>query len=120
MAVYAHTRVDLVERALRALGQIAEGQNASAEDVDIVDREVDPVLALLEAREILAINDDDEIPSEVFLALANILAFHVAPTFNVVGEDLLNVTALAQRGEADLKEITRSRPTYRPQTVEYF
>lgn len=114
------TRADLVVRALRVLGQIGEGQNPGAEDVATVDQLVDPTLLELAEREIVTIADSDEIPSESFLALGYVLALKAAPEFGVLGQELLDITAFAQKAEADLLDMTRSRPTYQPQEISYF
>ncbi len=114
------TRADLVERALRALGQVGEGQNPGADDVSTVDALVDATLLELQEREIVTIADPDEIPNEAFLSLGAILALKAAPEFSVMGQELLDVTAFAQKAEADLLDMTRSRPTYQAQDVDYF
>lgn len=113
------TRAELVEHALRVLGQIGEGQNPGADDVAAMDALVDPTLLELAEREIVTIADPDEIPSEAFLSLGYILALKAAPVFTVMGQELLDTTAFAQKAEADLLDMTRSRPTYQNQDVSY-
>lgn len=113
------TRANLVERALRALGQVGEGQNPGADDVATVDALVDPTLLELQEREIVTIAEPNEIPSEGFLSIAAILALKAAPEFSVMGQELLDITAFAQKAEMDLLDMTRSRPTYQVQDVDY-
>jgi hypothetical protein len=115
------TRRDLVNAALANLGILAAGQNANAEDFEAVDNFVDPLVAWLEATDVIDIDDIDAIPLEWFNALAVILADQSALMFGLsgvphpAGEPDPALVAIDQ-----LRLTTYGRPTYERLKQEYF
>lgn len=117
------TREELSQRVLGALGVLAAGQSPSAEDVSHVDDFIEPTLAMLAAREVLDGIDPDEIPDEFFVELGFIIAERASVDFDVDAGDVTNPATIAfkaAKAEADLRVMTRDRPTYAAQCVEYF
>lgn len=118
------TRRDLVNQALADLGIIAAGQDPATEDFDTVDDLVEATIAMLIARDLQVPEIDDvnadEIPLEVFLPLAVLLAHEAARKFGLVG--VPGPQGLDQRLEAEtrLREIGYSRGSYQPQQTLWF
>lgn len=113
------TRTDLVNKALSILIPAA-GQNPSAEDYQAMDSYVDPLVAELEQRQIVTVDDTSAIPAEWFLPLAILLANDASMEFGAP------VTATPSNpdpvGNAimRLREVQYSRPTGEPMRGEYF
>lgn len=117
------TRRQLVERALAALGVTAAGQPPSAEDVELVDGHLPPVLAMLQARGVLDDILPDEIPDEIYLPLAILLGDAATVDFGILRgspDDPSTWAGKAMKAESDIRVIIGGRPTYRPTTAEYF
>jgi hypothetical protein len=100
----AQDRTALVHRALRNLGVLPQGQSPSAEEYQSIDDLIDPMLANLVERRIMARGiDPDYIEDEFFLPLGHCLAAVAAPEF---GQDNNQaIWALKERAEIDLKYI---------------
>ena len=116
------TRQDLVNEALEHLGVLGAGQTASAEDYDAVDEHVEPLLAHLEAIDLLTLETLDEIPPEIFHPLSIMLADESSLKFGLTGVP----TAPGQQINAwqqafdDIKLVTYGKPTYEAQKTEYW
>lgn len=118
---HTRTRRELVVAALANLGILAAGQDPSAEDFEAVDDHVDPMVAWLEATDILDIDDIDAIPPEWFSPLSIILADDAALEFGLPGVP-------RPQGQPDPKDVaidmirltTYGRPTYERLKQEYF
>jgi hypothetical protein len=117
----ARTRTDLIRQALQELGLLASGQTPPPEDSEAVDEHVDGVLAMLSRRDIVTVDDVDDIPEEWFLPLATILGDASASSFGMAG---LPASASNRDpvGDAErmLREIEYGRPTYEAARSEYF
>lgn len=115
------TRNDLVNQALKNLGVLAAGQTASAEDFDAVDGHVDTTLAELDAEDIVTVDDDSDIPLELFEPIAVLLADNSAFEFGLPG-----VPASPERpnpledAKTLLRTRTRGKPTGQPLRVDFF
>ena len=115
------TRRELVVAALANLGILAAGQDPAAEDFDAVDDHVDPLVAWLEATDILDIDDIDQIPPEWFSPLSIILADDAALEFGLPGIP-------RPQGQPDPKDVaidmirltTYGRPTYEALKINYY
>jgi len=117
------TRRDLVTHALGDLGILAAGQDPEAEDFDTVDEHVEPTIAMLTARDLPGIpdiDDIDEIPLEVFLPLAILLADQAASHFGLVGVPAPPGVDPVLEAETRLREVGYTRPTYEPLRTEWF
>jgi hypothetical protein len=115
------SRLDLYNRALELVGARATGQPASAEDNDIADRALIPLLAELNAIEaayIYVSNDPaaQDITEEVFLPLSDLLANEISPAFGLQRVDAGVRAEMIKR----LRRVVASKPTYRPLRVQYF
>lgn len=115
------TRTDLINAALANLGILAAGQSASAEDFNEVDDHIDGLIASLDKRDIVTVDNIEAIPIEWFSALSTLLADQAAPSFGMPGllpsPSAPNPVAAA---ETELREIVYARPTREPQRTEYF
>ena len=68
------TREELVIRALRVMGTIANDDEADNDDFRVVNALVEPLLARIDAEDITTIDDPDAIPAAQFMDLAILLA----------------------------------------------
>jgi hypothetical protein len=113
---------DLCNRALTLLGVIAAGQSAAAEDYDLAAAGLRPMLAELQAIGACDIRlhptDDtrEQIPDELFNALAGLLANDVAPAFGATPADEVMRQGMIMR----VRRITAMGPFYFPQDVSFF
>jgi hypothetical protein len=101
------TKQELIHRALRNLGALPQGQSPAAEEYQSISDLVDALIAELEARDIVDIQNIDThgLDDKYFMPLANILAWRAAPEFGSANDQAL--AALAMQGEVYLKEIDR-------------
>jgi hypothetical protein len=115
------TRADLINAALANLGLLAAGQSASAEDFNAVDDHIDGLIASLDKRDIVTVDNADAIPIEWFNALSTLLADQAASEFGMPG---LLPSPSAQNpvlaAETELREIVYARPTREPMRGEYY
>lgn len=81
------TREQLVSRALQKIRVVGSGQTASAEDTQLVDGIVEPLMQDLAARNIFHWGDEDELPDEAFEHLADLLGNAAAPDFGKASDD---------------------------------
>jgi hypothetical protein len=113
------TRRDLIDQVLDNLGVLVPGQAPAAEAVQRIDNLLDPVFASLRTRSIVYVQDpgtvgsssDGEIPAEIFLALADCVAFRVAGAFNLAGDASLK--ALSNLAEDELRVVGKPARTRR-------
>jgi hypothetical protein len=124
MSTTPKTRRELIDQVLDNLGVLVEGQAPSGEMVSKVDRLVDAHMASLRTREIVYVaNVGTPSPPaggafdlELFLAIADSLAFRAAPSFNLAGDPSLKTLALL--GEDELRVIARPARTRRMLRVD--
>jgi hypothetical protein len=109
------TRAQLIERAGAAIGVKEPGEALSTEDYNTFDNLVDPLIAQLSADGIYYVQDDNEIPVEIFIPLANLLGNMAGPDFG----SPINEEA-KQRDEKTLQRIASTRPTYSVMKGQYF
>jgi hypothetical protein len=109
------TREELITRALQKLKVLAAGQTPSAEDAQVVDNEIIPVLSDLAERDIYLLGDPDQIEDSAFVHLADILANSVAGDFGKDQSEDLRLMA-----EARLRRLNAATISYQPQQTEYF
>jgi hypothetical protein len=114
------TRTQLIARVLSRLGAIQAGETPSAEDSDIVDDELEPVVADLAARGVAVISDLDEIDDEVFPHLSRIVANELAPDFGKIGSEADRLELKALAAERSLRIQTRTRFDAGPPRVLYY
>ena len=116
------TRNDLVNEALMNLGILAAGQTADAEDYQAVDGKVEALYERLEAQEIIDLdNTVDEIPSNIFMQLAVLLADDAALMFGLPGIPASPSNPQpVQLATDSIRRVTYARPTYEPQKSEWF
>jgi hypothetical protein len=115
------TRRELVNEALEQLGIVGAGQTPNAEDFETVDHKVDQLVLYLEAIDLVSIEDIDEIPAEIFQALAVLLADECALKFGMPGvpTSASNPNPV-QAAQDRIKLVTYGKPTYENQRTEYF
>ena len=123
---------DLISETLKNLGVLAAGNAADPEDFTYVQEKVDPTIRALASLDICYIGDPDQIPGELFNALADVLAGECASKFGSTPEDRIALTAKglggppsqveygAGSGAKALRQINRGRPTYETAKVLTF
>lgn len=119
MAGAYRTTTDLINQALKNLGVLAAGNAADPEDYATVSENVDPLIRTLASLDICYIGDPANIPGELFLPLADVLADVCSSKFGSTPDDRadLNRKGLGTppgTGTAAmmLRQINRGRPTY--------
>jgi hypothetical protein len=107
-----NTRVDLCQQVLVALGKAVDNDDPVTEDMLCVDRFVDSVVASLSRRDIYTVNDPGAaeltggaIEDEIFLDLADCIAFRAASAFGIAGQQLADLAALASSAENRMRTI---------------
>lgn len=78
----------------------------------LIDRNLDQILALLASKDIVYLVDVTAIPDEWFMGLAAIVALQVMNKFELDAATVQKVASEGANAYADLREITRGRPTY--------
>lgn len=113
------TQTDLVNETLKNLGVMAAGNSADPEDFNYVLEKVDPVIRMLAGIDVCYIGDTNNIPGELFSALADVMADQCSSKFGSTPEDraALNAKGLGTppgtgSGAMILRQINRGRPTY--------
>ncbi len=109
------TREDLIARALHKLGAVSAGQAPAAEDAQLLDDEIEPVMADLMARGVYAWGDPEVIEDDAFVHLADILANSVARDFGKPQDDAMRLAA-----ERRLRQLEAVVLSGQPQVTEYF
>ncbi|BAQ43971.1 hypothetical protein [Methylobacterium aquaticum] len=102
---------DLPQVVLEALGVIDAGQTASAKDRAVVSARIAPVLADLQAREIISIPSLDAAPDAVKVALSVVVTAACAPAFQVEPAARAVFEAAAAKAEVDLRAMARQFDT---------
>jgi hypothetical protein len=123
---YRSTR-ELVNEALSNLGALANGQVADVDDVAYITANVDPVLRMLAALDVCYVPDPDNIPGELFVPLAAILAEQCAQKFGSSSDDFAKLTQKglgvppgSGAGAMAIKQMTRGRYSMEPLRVFYY
>lgn len=114
------TRSDLIERALKNLGALPQGQAASAEDSASMDALIDPLIESLNMRDIVYVGDADTIPDEFFIPLGECLAFAASHEFGAALDPSRLRSDGRPKAEDDLKNMQAARPTYQTLKTEYY
>lgn len=109
------TRDELVDDALRKLMVVGAGQSPDAEDQELVDGKVDPLIDQLSADLIVQITDDDAIPGEFFDPVSSLLANLCAPDFGKTFSP--DVQAFY---EQRLRRTQMVQPTYQALETDHF
>src|SRR5690606_24761624 len=109
------TRAELVTRALEKIRVVGSGQTASAEDAQLVDKIVDPLMEDLAARGIFQWGDEDDLPEAAFEHLAWLLGNLAAPDFGKPEDD-----AKRRMMEARLRLLDSATLSGEPVRAEYF
>lgn len=77
------TRVDLGNAALERLKKLVAGETADSVTAQAIDDRIDPLVANLNARQVIYLADPDEIPDDMFDPLSLRLAWAAAGRFGV-------------------------------------
>lgn len=102
------TRVELANGALRRLRKLVAGESPDSVSAQAVDDLIDPLLANLNARNVIYIGDADDIPDEVYEPLRLRLAWAAAGEFGVPYEMLPDCQPPVS--EADLRALSAVPP----------
>lgn len=89
-------------------------------DFKTVNRQVEPVLADLRAREICSIDVVESFEMETVLSLAKVIAASLTRAFSLDPSAAIELKADGASAEAALRLMFRSRATYEPMTTDYF
>jgi hypothetical protein len=95
---------------------VGAGQDPSAEDLQIVRDQLQPLLEELAQQDVYFIADVEAIPELSFLPLAYRLAAEVSADFGLGAVDQMTLNKLNER----LRRTWITGPSYAVQTVEYF
>jgi len=109
------TREQLVLRALRELGVPGAGQMPSAEDAQVVDGEIAPIMADLSLRNVWSWGDPDRIDDAAAVHLAIIIANSVANQFGKDRDETKRLMA-----EVRLRELDNAEDAGDPIPANYF
>lgn len=109
------SRQELIERALEELGVKAAGVTPAAEDVAVIDDEIDPVMSDLATRDIWQWGSSDEFDEDAFVHLAKLLANSKARVFGVSPDETVRLMS-----EARLRQLNVLSLSGQHQTAEYF
>jgi hypothetical protein len=104
------SRTDLVHRALKNLGVLPAGMTPSVQEFNAVNDLVDAMIEDLIARDVYYVEDVDAIDEKAFIALGHVLTGIALPEFGLQNDAAL--TARAQRGEEDLRQMDRNAVRY--------
>jgi hypothetical protein len=113
MADAYKTRNQLIDRIAENLGVLVEGLALDAGDASKIDNLVDPSLALLAAREIYYVSNDEQIEVAAFLPLAVWIANQLVETYGIASDQAAILQAKAMAAEGDLKQISAPRRSRR-------
>lgn len=109
------SRQELIERALEELGVKAAGVTPSADDVAVIESEIDPVMGDLATREVWQWGDGDEFDEDAFVHLAKLLANSKARVFGVAPDETVRLMC-----ESRLRQLSLQTLSGQPQTVDYY
>lgn len=102
------TAAELRTEVLVRLGIVAQGQAASAEDADIVDKAITSIFDQLKATH-LASFSTSAIPEWAQLPLEKYITGQVAPKFGVSGQRLMEIMSVAKEGWRDFERQLSGR-----------
>lgn len=109
-----------VAQIVTARAPIAERMLRNLNNANIVDRNIDPILADLAARQVVYLVDQTEIPDEWFVHLAAIVADRCkAKGFDLDTNTIQRVSAEGAQAMMELRELTRGRPSYLSLATSY-
>lgn len=131
MAGQYRTSTDLVLEALANLGVLVAGQAPDPEDFSYVQEKLDAIFRKLNALNICAVPDPQNIPGVWFSDLADIVAGECATKFGVTPDDYVKLINKGLGGAQgidvgsgaaakSLREINRGRPTGEILVTDYF
>jgi hypothetical protein len=117
----AKTQTELFTRALTKVGAVGAGETAAAEDVAKAREALGPLIAELDALQVVSIvlssdEEAEEVPDEVYQALATALAIDIAADFGgAVATDEARESARSM-----IKRVVASGPTYEVAQALFF
>lgn len=111
----SRTRAELRFKVLAIITGGDVGQEPSGEDAAAIDRYIDDAIDELSAKNIVAIQDADDIPNDTFSNLAEYVANAAADEFGGKMDK-----EKKRYIENELRVISRQTPGYGPQEVEFF
>jgi hypothetical protein len=119
----SRTKSDLAEEVMRLLGLLDANESPSTEDSSLIENAYDDKWEELRLHERIYWKKD-EIPNEVFRAMARIVAEDVAPSFGVqtqpeFGEGGQQVS-MGTKGLFDLKRVMAREASGVPTKATYF
>ena len=109
------TRAQVVEQAAKFNKLTDAAGTFDASDETAIDNYFDPLIAQLRIDEVCDVDDEDAIPDEWYIALADLLANSCGPEFGIeYNPDKKRVR------EAELLKLTSGKPTFETLVGEYF
>lgn len=109
------SRQELIERALEEVGVKAAGVTPDAEDVAVIENEIDPVMSDLATRGVYQWGDPDEFDNGAFIHLALLIANSKARVFGVPYDEGVRLQCERRLRQLELTTLSGQR-----QTTEYF
>lgn len=120
------TRVELIDHVLDNLGVLVPGQATTPEIIDKVDKHIDAIVEMynnLDGFPYIADvgtaspPDGGEIELQYSLPLSDLIAWQVAPQFNLAGDPALKLAAM--EAEDMLKRLARPTKTRKVLTTDF-
>lgn len=115
-----YTSAALIERALRRLGAVGDGQEAEPEDAKKVREAIPGVLADLLERDIYDVADLEDIDTAAFHHLTAILASEMSDDFGLPQSDVVTLASRAQAAEQKLRQLRTLPFADARTTTDYF
>ena len=112
------SKSDFVATVLENLGVLAAGQTSSAEDREIVERRMTPKFSQLAGESIAYVSDEENIPDDIALLLADIVARECAAPFGITSGKLAEMEAMAMQARDKIQIVTREHHHKDTLTVE--
>jgi len=117
------TKAELIELALNNLCVLGTGQPVEVEDAAKMDKILRGTISILSARKVVHLRseyDTNQIPEELLLPLARILASDAAPAYGIGGQDAMAAKQLAMDAENDIRSIFDTGRGVQPTPADYF
>lgn len=113
------SRADLINRVADILGMSAAGQELSAEDADLLGKWCTSALDLIAQRGLIYI--DDDVPDQVLIPLARMVAVEAAPAAALTRAAVLERLGMTDTQiKTDLIAVIGDGATYQPLRASYF
>ncbi len=109
------TRIELIEEVAIILGPLTPGGTLQDTDNVRIGAVITPAIEELKSKDVVDIPDEDAIPNDIFLPVANYIAEKCGPGYGKAANE--QVMMIAMR---DIRVAVRNRPTREQLIVDWF